>query len=277
MSIIKRLFKKSKYNKYLIGAAAILAIGIPSTVVAYSSANKTDDGETIASMVVVEPIDKEAEHSGLSSTYSGAQIESTTTESADTDKKFELEEKDNSLSCVDVMTNKSISIISEMADSAIDKDSIDSEVKTAKEKLQAIRDEKARLEAEALALAEAQAALETEPEPVQEQVTYSWSGAVLSPQAGVVQGPSGKETYYNLDMSGVVSIMRQIGYDEANYPYWVRNDGCKMLGDYIMVAADLNLRPRGSVIECSLGTALVCDTGGFAASNPYQLDIAVTW
>jgi hypothetical protein len=277
MSIIKRLFKKSKYNKYLIGAAAILAIGIPSTVVAYSSANKTDDGETIASMVVVEPIDKEAEHSGLSTTYSSAQIESTTTESAYNDKKFELEEKDNGLSCVDVMTNKSISIISEMADSAIDKDSIDSEVKTAKEKLQAIRDEKARLEAEALALAEAQAASEPEPEPVQEQVTYSWSGAVLSPQAGVVQGPSGKETYYNLDMSGVVSLMRQMGYDEANYPYWVRNDGCKMLGNYIMVAADLNLRPRGSVIECSLGTALVCDTGGFAAADPYQLDIAVTW
>ncbi len=277
MSIIKRLFKKSKYNKYIIGAAAVLAIGIPSTVVAYSSANKTDEGETISSMVVVEPIDKEVEHSGLSSTYSGAQIESTTTESAYTDKKSELEEKDNSLSCVDVMTNKSIDIINEIADNAIDKESIDSEIKTAGEKLQAIRDEKARLEAEALALAEAQAAAEPEPEPVQEQVTYSWSGQVLSPQAGVVQGPSGKETYYNLDMSGVVSIMRQMGYDEANYPYWVRNDGCKMLGNYIMVAADLNLRPRGSVIECSLGTALVCDTGGFAAADPYQLDIAVTW
>lgn len=277
MSIIERLFKKSKYNKYLIGAAAILAIGIPSTVVAYSSANKTDDGETISSMVVVEPIDKEVEHSGLSSTYSGAQIESTTTESAYIGKESELEEKDKGLSCVDVMTNKSIDIINEIADNAIDKENIDSEIKTAGEKLQAIRDEKARLEAEALALAEAQAASEPEPEPVQEQVTYSWSGQVLSPQAGVVQGPSGKETYYNLDMSGVVSIMRQMGYDEANYTYWVRNDGCKMLGNYIMVAADLNLRPRGSVIECSLGTALVCDTGGFAAADPYQLDIAVTW
>lgn len=277
MSIIKRLFKKSKYNKYLIGAAAILVIGIPSTVVAYSSANKTDDGETIASMVVVEPIDKEVERSGLNSTYSSAQIESTTTESVYTDNRSELEEKDKGLSCVDVMANKSIDIINEIADNAIDKDSIDSEVKTAEEKLKAIRDEKARIEAEALALAEVQAAAEPEPEPVQEQVTYSWSGQVLSPQAGVVQGPSGKETYYNLDMSGVVSIMRDMGYDEANYPYWIRNDGCKMLGDCIMVAADLNLRPRGSVIECSLGTALVCDTGGFAASNPYQLDIAVTW
>jgi hypothetical protein len=50
-----------------------------------------------------------------------------------------------------------------------------------------------------------------------------------------------------------------------------------MLGPYVMVAANLNLFPRGTTVECSLGTALVCDTGGFAESNPTQLDIAVNW
>lgn len=69
--------------------------------------------------------------------------------------------------------------------------------------------------------------------------------------------------------------MRNMGYSEEKYPYWVRDDGAKMLGNYIMVAANLNLRPRGTLIETSLGTGIVCDTGGFAVSNPTQLDIAV--
>ena len=75
-------------------------------------------------------------------------------------------------------------------------------------------------------------------------------------------------------MSSVVRIMRSMGYTGE---YWVREDGCKMLGDYIMVAANLKLRPRGSIVETSLGDAIVCDTGGFAKRNPTQIDIAVTW
>jgi hypothetical protein len=103
---------------------------------------------------------------------------------------------------------------------------------------------------------------------------HRWKGPVLSPGRGVNYGPSGKETYYNLNMNGVVNIMRSMGNSDE---YWVRDDGCKMLGDYIMVAANLNLRPRGSIVETSLGDAIVCDTGGFAKRNPYQIDIAVTW
>ena len=103
---------------------------------------------------------------------------------------------------------------------------------------------------------------------------HRWKGPVLSKGGGVNYGPSGKETYYNLNMSTVVSIMRSMGYTGE---YWVREDGCKMLGDYIMVAANLNLRPRGSIVETSLGDAIVCDTGGFAKRNPTQIDIAVTW
>lgn len=99
----------------------------------------------------------------------------------------------------------------------------------------------------------------------------------LTKSAGVFSGPSGKETYYNLDMSGVISIMRSMGYSEDDYPYWVRDDGCKMFGDYIMIAANLSIRPKGTLVETSLGTGIVCDTGGFAYSNPTQIDIAVTW
>lgn len=106
----------------------------------------------------------------------------------------------------------------------------------------------------------------------------SWNkSGHLSSWNGVYYGPSGKETYYNLNMSGVVSIMRGMGFSEDKYPYWVRDDGCKMLGNYIMVAADLGIRARGTLVPTSLGTGIVCDTGGFAASNRYQLDIATNW
>ena len=99
----------------------------------------------------------------------------------------------------------------------------------------------------------------------------------LTRESGTFDGPSGKETYYNLDMSGVVEIMRSCGYDETRYPYWVRDDGVKMLGDYVMVAASFDIRPRGTILDSSLGSAIVCDTGGFASYNQTQLDIAVTW
>lgn len=103
---------------------------------------------------------------------------------------------------------------------------------------------------------------------------HRWKGPVLSKGRGVNYGPSGKETYYNLNMNGVVRIMRGLGYTGE---YWVREDGCKMLGDYIIVAANLNLHPRGSIVETSLGEGIVCDTGGFAKRNPTQIDIATTW
>lgn len=105
----------------------------------------------------------------------------------------------------------------------------------------------------------------------------AWSGAVLSRGRGSIIGPSGKETYYNLNMSGVVRIMRAMGFSEELYPYEVRDDGVKTLGGYVMVAAHLGIRPRGTFIMTSRGIGLVCDTGGFARRNPTQLDLAVTW
>lgn len=103
---------------------------------------------------------------------------------------------------------------------------------------------------------------------------YVPTGAKLTPSAGVFQGPSGKETYYNLDMSGVISIAKSQGIQGE---YWIREDGAKMYGDYVIVAAHLGIRPRGSLIQTSLGMGIVLDTGGFASSNSTQLDIATNW
>ena len=101
-----------------------------------------------------------------------------------------------------------------------------------------------------------------------------WDGPVLSALAGVVQGPSGRESYYNMDMTVVIELLRREGYQEE---YWVREDGCKMFGDYIMCAANYGVHPFGSLVESSLGTCIVCDTGGFAEADPTQLDIATNW
>ena len=99
----------------------------------------------------------------------------------------------------------------------------------------------------------------------------------LTASLGTFRGPSGKETWYNLPMDGVIEIMRNMGYSKEEYPYWIREDGCKMLGDFIMVAASHEIRPRGTVLQTSLGMALVCDTGGFVKHDQTQIDIATNW
>lgn len=108
-------------------------------------------------------------------------------------------------------------------------------------------------------------------------VPVSYSGQVLTPAAGRINGPSGQETYYNLPMEGVIRNMRDLGFDEVNYPYAVRSDGVKTFGGYVMVAANLAIRPKGTIVATSLGAGIVCDTGGFALVNSTQLDIAVAW
>ena len=127
-----------------------------------------------------------------------------------------------------------------------------------------------------------------QPQVAQPQVAAStWTGPVLNRVAGTVQGPSGKETYYNLDMSGIVNSIKNHTWiwndaspgNQQNLlgDYWVREDGVKMLGPYVMCAANLAVHPRGSLVPTSLGTGVVVDTGGFAASNSHQLDLATSW
>lgn len=115
---------------------------------------------------------------------------------------------------------------------------------------------------------------EPQEEPTKETSQGSSAGH-LTKRGGVFYGPSGKETYYNLPMKTVCKYMRELGYD---YEYSVREDGVKLYGGYVMVAADLSIRPKGTIIETSLGTGIVCDTGDFVNSgNPNWIDIAVNW
>lgn len=102
-----------------------------------------------------------------------------------------------------------------------------------------------------------------------------WNGPKLTSFSGICYGPSGKETYYNMNMSQVVTNLKNKGYSGD---YWVRSDGVKMFGNYVMTAARYADHPYGSVVATSLGDAIVCDTGGFATYNSgVALDIAVSW
>ncbi len=79
-----------------------------------------------------------------------------------------------------------------------------------------------------------------------------------------------QETYYDLNMNRVIH--------NCGTSYSVRADGAKVDQDgYVLVAANLSLYPRCSVVETSLGPGKVYDTGGFAAGNPEQFDLATDW
>ena len=104
--------------------------------------------------------------------------------------------------------------------------------------------------------------------------TYSLPSDGLTPRGGVNYYGEQKETYYNLNMNGVVNNAQNAGL-AGNY--WVREDGVKMYGEYVIVAANQDVHPYGSTVETSLGTGIVLDTGGFAAANPTQVDIATDW
>lgn len=99
--------------------------------------------------------------------------------------------------------------------------------------------------------------------------SYDSSKPHLTKSAGVFYGPSGKETWYNMNMNTCLDIMRSYGYD---YEYWIRDDGVKMYGDYVMIAANVYVYPKGTILETSLGTAIVVDH--CPAGN---IDICVTW
>lgn len=85
------------------------------------------------------------------------------------------------------------------------------------------------------------------------------------------RGITHRETYYDLAMGGVIGNC-------GGGTYTVRPDGVKVDKDgYILVAANLRLYPRCSIVETSLGFGKVYDTGDFTGTHPHGFDLATDW
>ena len=100
--------------------------------------------------------------------------------------------------------------------------------------------------------------------------------SVLTKRGGVNYYKGTKETYYNLDMTRIYAKA------DANFgtwhKKWVRDDGVKMYGPYVVLAVPFDVYPYGTTdIPTSLGLGIALDTGTFAETNKNAIDIAVNW
>ena len=101
--------------------------------------------------------------------------------------------------------------------------------------------------------------------------------AKLNKRNGVNYYKGTKETYYNLPMDRIFERAdRNFG---KHHKKWVREDGVKMYGPYVVLAVNYRKYPYGTTdIPTSLGLGIALDTGAFATEdNLDQVDIAVNW
>lgn len=95
---------------------------------------------------------------------------------------------------------------------------------------------------------------------------------ILTARLGVINYDGHRETYYNLPMQRVVERAQQIGVQGE---YSIREDGVKMYGPLVIVAADWDLHPYGTVVDTSLGLGIVLDT--HTAKDRATVDVATNW
>ena len=100
--------------------------------------------------------------------------------------------------------------------------------------------------------------------------------ARLTKRGGVFYYNGQKETYYNLNMSRIYAKAdKNFG---SHHKKWIRDDGVKMYGPYVVLAVPFDVYPYGTTdIPTSLGLGIALDTGAFAETNKNQIDIAVDW
>lgn len=96
---------------------------------------------------------------------------------------------------------------------------------------------------------------------------------ILTARAGRVIYDGHPETWYDLPMHNITARADAIfGLEDA---YEVREDGVKTYNGFVIVAADWELHPFGTLVETSRGTGIVLDTGSFADRE--TIDIATAW
>ena len=100
--------------------------------------------------------------------------------------------------------------------------------------------------------------------------------AKLNKRDGVNYYKGTKETYYNLPMERIYA--KADANFGSHHKKWVREDGVRMYGPYVVLAVPFDVYPYGTTdIPTSLGLGIALDTGAFAEVNKQQIDISVTW
>ena len=103
--------------------------------------------------------------------------------------------------------------------------------------------------------------------------TTSVQAKKLNKRDGVNYFGEQKETYYNLPMDRIYQKAdKEFG---SHHKKWIRSDGCKMYGPYIICAGPVEM--YGEIVETSLGEGIILDTGAFCLENKHALDLATTW
>lgn len=97
------------------------------------------------------------------------------------------------------------------------------------------------------------------------------TAVILTAKAGRIVYGDHVETWYNLNMDRVIERAdKALGMTNL---YHVREDGVRMYGPWVIVAADKSAI-RYTRVDTSLGEGIILDTHN---TDPEVYDIAVTW
>jgi hypothetical protein len=94
---------------------------------------------------------------------------------------------------------------------------------------------------------------------------------ILTAKLGTIEYQGHTETWYDLPMSKVVANAQEAGIP---CEYWIRDDGVKMFGEWVIVASHPSA-PKYSFVDTSLGLGIILDRHEMPDKNLY--DIATDW
>jgi hypothetical protein len=94
---------------------------------------------------------------------------------------------------------------------------------------------------------------------------------ILTAKLGTIQFEGHKETWYDLPMQKVVKSAQNIGIP---CEYWVREDGVKMFGQWVIIAAHPS-KIKYSRVQTSLGEGIILDV--HEVDDTELIDIATDW
>lgn len=98
------------------------------------------------------------------------------------------------------------------------------------------------------------------------------AAVILTAKAGKIAYNGHIETWYDKPMARVVQRAQNMGIP---VDYWEREDGCKMFGPWVIVAAHPS-KTRYTFVDTSLGKGIILDFHT-CYDKPELYDIATSW